>query len=65
MTTKAIRDAVDRINRNVRVQCLHRAKADLDLLINATPTGSARELLTEANIHLLRAEDELKKAGLL
>jgi hypothetical protein len=30
----------------------------LDYLIMATPTGKSRELLTEANIQLMRAEQE-------
>lgn len=32
-------------------------------LILATPTGPVRELLTEANIHMLAALDKLKEAG--
>ncbi len=37
----------------------------LDKQILATPTGSKRELLTEANIHFMAAQDALRKANKL
>lgn len=35
--------------------------ADLGTEILATPTGERREVLTEAQIHLLKMQDDLKK----
>ncbi len=37
-----------------------RARTELEFLIMATPTGLAREALTEANIHLGEALNKLK-----
>lgn len=46
-------------DRNVQMFVV-RAQQEMEFLIMATPTGPAREALTEANIHLGAALDKLK-----
>lgn len=41
------------------LRALDLQQKELELLILAQPTGGARELLTEANIHLLAAQGKL------
>lgn len=41
---------------------LEAALQDVDALIGATPSGDKRNAFTEANIHLMLAVDQLKKA---
>lgn len=56
MKTKANFKDTLRLQRALEAQ-----QIELDLLIIAQPSGGARNLLTEANIHLLEAISKLKE----
>lgn len=47
---------------NAIIEAMYQEQQKLEQAINATPTGKLRETITEANIHLLLAINELKHA---
>lgn len=47
----------------VMMAAYNAVQRQLDYLIMATPTGPARELLTEANINVMRARQEWEHAA--
>lgn len=55
-TPPSIQD-LRRVSRALEVQAV-----ELELLILRTPTGEARNALTEANIHLMIARSKLEEA---
>lgn len=44
------------------MRSIDRTLGDMELAINTTPTSKERDLLTEANIHLMMAKDAMQKA---